>query len=156
VEVLAMRCFVAFSAVPCLLTLLAVWLTLSCRASAAEFPAVSDLPPRVDLPDPLVMLHGDRVTTKEPTFQERRPDMKGLFPYYMYGYLPPTPQKVDYKIEREDKQALDGKATLKEVTITLVGVPDSPKFRMLLLVPNQRKGPAPVFLGLNFSGNAKV
>jgi hypothetical protein len=74
----------------------------------------------------------------------------------MYGYLPPAPQKVDYKIEREDKQALDGKATLKEVTITLVGVPDLPKFRVLLLVPNERKGPAPVFLGLNFSGNAKV
>ena len=68
-----MRCFLASSAVPCLLTLLAVWLTLSCQASAAEFPAVSDLPARADLPDPLVMLNGDRVTTKDQWFQKRRP-----------------------------------------------------------------------------------
>jgi hypothetical protein len=151
-----MRCFLALPAVPCLLALLLAWATLNCRASAADFPAVSDLPARAELPDPLVMLNGDRVTTKDQWFQKRRPELKELFQHYMYGYLPPAPQKVDYKIEREDNKALDGKATLKEVTITLVGVPASPKFRMLLLVPNQRKGPAPVFLGLNFSGNAKV
>src|SRR5437870_9440293 len=34
-------------------------------AARADFPPVSELPARPELPDPLVMLNGDRVTTKE-------------------------------------------------------------------------------------------
>src|SRR5262249_6566064 len=45
-----------------------------------------------------------------------------------------------------------GKATKKEVTIAF-GPPDCPKIHLLLIIPNARKGPAPVFLGMNFCGN---
>jgi hypothetical protein len=72
----------------------------------------------------------------------------------MYGYLPPAPAKIEAKVEREDKDGLGGKATIKEITISYA--PDMPKFHMLLVVPNKRNGPAPVFLGLSFSDNAKV
>jgi hypothetical protein len=56
------------------------------------------------------------------------------------------------KVEREDRKALDGKATLREVTIAF-GPPDTPKIHVLLVIPNERKGPAPVFVGMNFCGN---
>lgn len=124
---------------------------LHVQIHGAEFPAVDQLPERVELPDPLVMLNGDRVETKEQWQTKRRPELKELFQYYMYGYLPP-PLKVTAKVEREDAQALDGKATLREVTIAF-GPPDTPKIHLLLVVPNERKGPAPVFVGMNFCGN---
>lgn len=140
-----MRCLPAFA------LLLAVGVL---PATAADFPPVDKLPARAELPDPLTMFDGTKVTTKEQWEKQRRPELKELFQHYMYGYLPPPPAKVAYKVEREDKTALDGKATLKEISID-VGM-NVPALKMLLLTPNQRKGPVPAFIGLNFGGNAKV
>ncbi|HXG10711.1 MAG TPA: acetylxylan esterase [Gemmataceae bacterium] len=130
-------------------------LLAACAAPAAvaraDFPPVEKLPSRPEFPDPLVMFNGERVTSKEQWFNQRRPELKALFQHYMYGYLP-EPLKIDARVEREDRQALGGKATLKEVTIAF-GPPETPKIHLLLVVPNQRKGPAPVFVGMNFSGN---
>jgi hypothetical protein len=118
----------------------------------AEFPEVSQLPSRPDLPDALVMLDGERVTTREQWIHKRRPELKELFQYYMYGYLPDPPKKIQCTIERQDSRSLGGKATLKELAISF-GPPEVPPIHLLLVVPNQRKGPAPVFLGMNFTGN---
>src|SRR5262249_39773038 len=63
---------------------------------------------------------------------------------------PPVP--VTAKLERTDPKALGGKATLKEVTLSF-GPPETPKIHLLLVVPNQRTGPAPAFVGVNFHGN---
>jgi hypothetical protein len=125
---------------------------LGTTAIRADFPEVAKLPSRPDLPDPLVMLDGQRVTTKEQWVEKRRPELKALFQYYMYGEMPAAPDKVDAVVEREDARAFDGKATLKEVTISF-GPPDTPKIHLLLVTPNNRKGPAPVFVGMNFHGN---
>ncbi len=70
----------------------------------------------------------------------------------MYGNMPAAPDKVESAVEREDPKAFDGKATLKEIAISF-GPPDTPKIHLLLVAPNGRKGPAPVFVGLNFHGN---
>jgi dienelactone hydrolase len=120
-------------------------------APGADFPEVTKLTSRPELPDPLQMLNGDKVTTKEQWFDKRRPELKALIQHYMYGYLPP-PEKIEAKVEREDPKAFDGKATLKEVTIAF-GPPEMPRIHLLLVVPNNRKGTAPVFVGMNFSGN---
>src|SRR5436190_256378 len=61
---------------------------------AAPFPDVSKLPIQRELPDPLVMFSGQRVTTKEQWFKERRPELKALFQHYMYGYMPAAPDKI--------------------------------------------------------------
>jgi hypothetical protein len=117
----------------------------------ADFPDVSQLPSHPGLPDPLVMFNGERITTKQQWFDQRRPELKALFAWYMYGAAPPAP-KVQGKVERTDPHAFGGKATLKEVTVSF-GPPDMPKIHLLLVVPNARKGPAPVFVGMNFCGN---
>jgi hypothetical protein len=117
-----------------------------------DFPPVSELPSRPELPDPLVLFNGERVASREQWFRQRRPELKALFAWYMYGAAPPAPEKVEGKVEREDRQAFGGKATLKEVTVTF-GPPDVPKIHLLLVVPNARKKPAPVFVGMNFTGN---
>ena len=121
----------------------------------AQFPPVSQLPERAELPDPLVMLDGTKIVTKEDWRSKRAPELKNLFQHYMYGYFPPRPDNVQFKVERVDPNALGGKATLKEITISF-GPPTTPKLNLLLVIPNKRSGPAPVFFGLNFTGNHSV
>ena len=138
----------------------AVVLTLFCFAAPSsagknELPGFDKLPVQKDMSDPLVMLNGKRVTTKEQWVKERRPELKTLFQHYMYGYAPPAPAKVEAKVERVDPKALGGKATVKEITLFLAGA-DGPKIHLLLVIPNKRSGPAPVFVGMNFAGNHAV
>ena len=137
-------------------TVLVVALGMTLLAVAAEperlsLPPVDKLPAHRELPDPLTTLAGKKVESKEQWLTQRRPELRALFQHYMYGYLPP-PEAITAKVEREDKKALGGKATLKEVTISF-GPPETPKIHLLLVVPNGRKGPAPVFVGMNFCGN---
>jgi hypothetical protein len=54
-----------------------------------RFPPVAELASKPELPDPLLMLDGRRVTTPEQWFNERRPELITLFQHYMYGFLPP-------------------------------------------------------------------
>lgn len=122
--------------------------------SLGDFPDASKLPLKAELPDPLVMFDGKKIESKEQWLNERRPELKKLFEHYMYGRAPAAP-KVNAKVERVDPQALGGKATLKEITLAFAGI-DGPKIHLLLVIPNQRKGPAPVFVGMNFCGNHAV
>jgi hypothetical protein len=120
--------------------------------SRADFPPPEKLPAHPGLPDPLVMLDGTRITTAADWRAKRRPELKALFQHYMYGTIPPPLVKVTAKVEYEDTKALGGKATLREVALT-VGPPGAPKVRVLLVVPNKRSGPVPAFVGMNFCGN---
>ncbi len=120
-------------------------------AAAAELPEVEKLPSQHDFPDPLVMLNGEKITSKFQWHDHRRPELKTLFQHYMYGTFPP-PVKITAKVEREDRQYFGGKATKKEVAIH-VGPASVPPIHVLLVIPNERKGPAPVFVGMNFCGN---
>lgn len=132
-------------------------LTVIVRGSAAiaGFPEASQLPAQPGLPDPLVMLDGQRVASKEEWFAKRRPELKALFQHYMYGQMPPAPEKIATTVARVDPNYFGGKATKKEVAIRF-GPAAAPEIYLLLVVPNQRKGPAPVFLGINFCGNHTV
>jgi hypothetical protein len=137
-----MKCRVAF---------ITALLAAVCAHGADSFPPPSQLPVRPEIPDPLVMLDGKPVTTKRQWFKKRVPELKALFQHYMYGWFPP-PVKVTGKITYVDRKFFDGKATLKLETLTLGKAP-APEVHVLLLIPNQRAGPAPLFLGMNFSGN---
>lgn len=56
---------------------------LSPTAVSRRFPPVPELPSQVELPDPLILFDGRRVTTREQWFNERRPELKALFQHYM-------------------------------------------------------------------------
>lgn len=139
----------ASPALPVLLPL--VCLLLSAWAHA-QYPDPEALPSHPDLPDPLVNFHGKRVTTSRQWFQERRPELRALFQHYMYGNMPPAP-KIKASVNRIDRHYFDGRATLKEITITLNK--SAPRLHLLLVVPHLAR-PAPVFVGLNFAGNHTV
>ena len=129
-------------------------LTAAPLYTAEPFPEPSQLPPRSGWPDPLTMFNGERVASKTAWENKRRPELKKLFQHYMYGSLPPAPEKLQATVEREEQAYLNGKATLKEVTIAL-GPSNAPSIHLLLVVPNHQLK-APVFLGLNFCGNHTV
>lgn len=115
-------------------------------------PAAAQLPSHPGLPDPLVALAGDRISSAKEWNDRRRPELKQLFQHYMYGVLPPAPEKVTAKVEQQDNNYFGGKATKKQLTLSWGG-PNMPVINLLLVVPNRRSGPAPAFVGVNFCGN---
>ncbi len=121
-------------------------------AAGDRFPPVSELPAQPGFPDPLVLLDGRRVTTREQWFSERRPELMALFQHYMYGFLPSPPRASAGRLVRVDRGAFGGKATLKELTV-VCGALELPPIHLMLIVPHGREGPAPVVLGMNYFGN---
>jgi len=110
------------------------------------------------LPDPLVMADGKRVSNPR-QWRQRREDILRLFETNEYGRTPKSAKNagpITFAETLRDAKALGGVATRKEVTVFLTGKKDGPKMSVLFFVPNNRKQPAPVFLGLNFNGNQAV
>lgn len=142
------------SAATVLLVLSAVSTSARSIMAQTRFPEPDQLPSHPELPDPLIMFNGERVKSKQQWKDQRRPELKALFQHYMYGYLPP-PAKIKAKVEHEDAKAFGGKAALREVTISF-GPPGTPPIHLLVVVPNKRKGAAPVFIGINFCGNHAI
>lgn len=125
-------------------------------AAAVDYPAVEQLHVKPSLPDPLTMLNGDRVDTIDAWQTRRVPQLKELFQHYMYGVLPAAPKNVSYTVVREVSDYFGGKATLREVDVSL-GVAGAPTLHLLSVVPRKPVGVAsPVFVGLNFQGNHTV
>lgn len=120
-------------------------------ALAADFPPPDKLPSVPEMPSPVVMLDGTKVTTKADWEAKRRPELKELFQHYMYGTYPAKPEKVTGKVLFEDARAFGGKGTLREVEITF-GPPDWPNIYLLVATPNG-KTQAACFVGPNFQGN---
>ncbi|MEP6669691.1 MAG: acetylxylan esterase [Chthoniobacter sp.] len=121
------------------------------RAADTSYPDPQSLPANPSLPEALVSGDGQRVTTREAWQEKRAPELRRLFQHYEYGTWPET-AKVTAKVTREDKAALGGKATLREITLSL-SHPEGGQIHLLLVTPNDAKKPSPVFLGLNFNGN---
>ena len=119
----------------------------------AEFPEAAKLPSQAGLPDPLVMLDGAKVATKEQWINQRRPELKALFAHYMYGNLPAV-RKFEVKSLHKDPKAMGGKATLEEIGLDF-GFPNH-LLRVLLVTPNDRKAPVGCFVGPNFCGNHAI
>lgn len=136
---------------------LACLLLMSAAAWSDEFPAPTELPSRLELPDPLVSLDGTPVTTREQWVNERRPELLRLFQHYMYGVTPPAPQ-ISARITQDFSPILGGKARLREVEIRFSNLPESaPRIRLALFLPASVKDrPCPIFLGLNKCGNEEV
>ncbi len=126
---------------------------IASTALAAEFPEPSSLPASAELPDPLVMQDGSRVTDKDAWLAKRAPELRALFQHYMYGARPVQPHGIEGKILREDKAALGGKATLREVAVNC-GLANP--VHLLVVIPNTGTKPFPCFLGMNFNGNYQL
>jgi dienelactone hydrolase len=122
------------------------------RAATNSFPEVSSLPAQSAFPDPMVMLDGRRITTRDQWSNERRPELKALLQHYMYGAIPPKPAHMQTRVLREHHDFLAGKATLKLVRLEM-GLTNAPQIDLMVVLPNERTAPAPLFLAMDFCGN---
>jgi len=108
----------------------------------------------LDLPDPLVMNDGTPVKTRKQWEDKRRPELKALFQKAMYGDIPAKPKKINFKLQNQHDDFLDGKAVMKNIAITFDS-PDAPQIDLLVISPKDNKK-HPAFLVLNFFGNHAI
>lgn len=133
-----------------------IMLSLSSVGFAQPFPEFEQLPVRTELPDPLTMLDGTKVTTAEQWRTQRRPELQRLFQHYMYGFAPPAP-RIEARVTKSQDGLFDGLGRLKEITIRFVDLPETaPRLHVALFLPTKAKGPVPVFLGINKCGNQET
>lgn len=110
--------------------------------------------PAYVLPDPLVSQAGEKIATADAWRTKRRPELLRLFEREVYGRSPGKPPA--FVVESSvDRQALDGKAVRKQITVHFSTDKSGPSMNVLLYLPPQPR-PAPVFVGLNFRGNHTV
>ena len=105
------------------------------------------------LPDPFVLNNGQLVRTPADWNKRRRAEIIELFATNVYGHNPAPPKKINYEIFDTDRNALNGKAIRKQVTIYFSERKDGPKEDVLVYIPKGAPKPPPVFLMLSFAGN---
>lgn len=103
------------------------------------------------LPDPLVMNDGSKVRTVAEWEGKRRPEVLKLFEDNVYGQLPKDYDDISFTAVIINDTALNGRARLKQVDITVTRKNQSVDIHLLMFVPKSRPKP-PVFLLLNNRG----
>ena len=111
--------------------------------------------PSYVLPDPLMFSKNNFVKSANDWTKNRRPEILELFENQMFGKAPKAPKEMHFKIVSEDKKAMDGKATRREVNVYFTKNEDQ-YMTILIYLPNQTKKAVPLFVGLNFYGNYTV
>ena len=96
--------------------------------------------PDFELPDPLVCSDGQKVTSVEMWETKRRPELLALFQSQVYGRTPSDRIAVSYTLLSENPQAMEGKATCKQVLFTFTDGKKSIDAILLLYLPNHVKG----------------
>ncbi|MBQ9400305.1 MAG: acetylxylan esterase [Bacteroidales bacterium] len=106
---------------------------------------------KLGLPDPLVMNNGKKVKNARQWMKKRRPEIVKLFETYEYGKWAAPKPKLRYDVIED--QGFGGLANRKQVTVYLSDKPDGPSVDVLIYLPKNVKGPAPLLLNLSFSQN---
>jgi hypothetical protein len=105
-----------------------------------------DKVPSYTLPDPLVTLSAERVSSPA-AWPARRKEILGLFARYIYGITPVgRPPSLSWSVEPGASPAAPDSLRRKDVTLLFNGRPDGPKMRVRLFLPAAGRGPVPVFL----------
>lgn len=141
-------CHRLFSGLLCLfLTIGAIRLP---AADALTFPAVNDLPVQTNLPDPLLLPDGQKITTPAQWTQHRQA-MIELIQHYAVGHAPPPPGNVTGQ-ELQSQLVLNGTATFKLVHLAF-GPDHSLGFDVATYTPVETatvKGPFPTIVNPSF------
>ncbi|MBS0210783.1 MAG: acetylxylan esterase [Planctomycetes bacterium] len=111
--------------------------------------------PAYTLPELLKCEDGTPVTTADAWTTRRRGEILEQFRSQVFGRSPGRPAGMKWQVTSNDSDALDGKATRREVTIDLLGDDTGPQMHVMIYLPKQ-PARAPVILGYNFMGNHTI
>ncbi len=112
--------------------------------------------PYPNLPDPLTMNDGQKVTTAKTWWDQRRPELVEMFDKYVYGRVPKDVPKVTWTVTAVDHERLGFSPVIAK---DLLGTVDnsaypaiSVKIHMTLVTPANAKGPVPVLIMFGRAG----
>lgn len=112
--------------------------------------------PYPNLPDPLVLKNGRRVTTAALWWKERRPEIVEDFDREIYGRVPKQTPKVKWEVIATSSE-VNGDVAV--VTKKLAGHVDNSSYpeitvdiQLTLTTPSQATGPVPVIMEFGFTG----
>jgi hypothetical protein len=110
--------------------------------------------PYPDLPDPLVLKNGQKVTTPEIWWKQRRPEIAEDFDREIYGRVPNETPKVNWKVIGTTTEENNAVPT---VTKELVGHVDNSSYPLInvdiqltLTIPANAAGPVPIIMQFGF------
>lgn len=112
--------------------------------------------PFPNLPNALTLNNGEKVTTAEAWWHERRPEIVKDFERDVYGRVPASVPKVTWWVKATDKERIGFNPVIAK---ELVGHVDNSAYplidvniRMTLVTPANAKGPVPVLMMFGRSG----
>jgi endo-1,4-beta-xylanase len=107
-----------------------------------------ELPEIKQLPNPFTFSDGSPVRTKA-DWQRRREELKGLFQDYMYGHLPPKPEKMTI-LEGDPVTDKENGVTMRNHELKLQQGEKTFTMHVRLALPSDAKGPVPVVIQSGF------
>lgn len=106
--------------------------------------------PYPNLPDPLIMNNGEKVTTAAMWWKKRRPQIVEMYQKYVYGFVPTNVPKVSWHVNAVDHEMIGFTPVIAK---DLVGRVDNSSYplinvniHMTLVTPANAKGPVPVLM----------
>lgn len=118
----------------------------------SEFNYFEEKVPAYKLPEVLVSLEGKKVNDVQMWEESRRNEILELFRTNVYGRVPSTEYTKSFKLINEDKNAMGGDATLRQVDITIESNGNSLDIHLTLFIPNKVAKPVPAFLLIDNRG----
>ena len=106
--------------------------------------------PYANLPDPLTMNDGQKVTTAETWWNKRRPEIVEMYSKFVYGRVPNNVPKVNWTVNTVDHEmigftpviAKDVEGVVDNSSYPAIGV----HIHMMVVLPARAKGPVPVLM----------
>jgi hypothetical protein len=112
--------------------------------------------PYPNLPDPLTLTDGEKVTTPRMWWEKRRPEIVALYEKYVYGRIPNDVPKVTWTVTAVDHERIGFHRVLAKDLIGQVDNSAYPtigvKIHMTLVTPEDATGPVPVLVMFGRAG----
>jgi hypothetical protein len=110
--------------------------------------------PYPNLPDPLILKNGKKVTTPEIWWKERRPEIVEDFDREVYGRVPTNTPKVNWEVVKTTTETNGAVPVIVKQVLGRVDNASYPlievKIDLTLTTPAQAKGPVPVMMEFGF------
>ena len=112
--------------------------------------------PFSDIPDPLTLNNGQKVTTRNVWWEKRRPEIVEMFEKYVYGRVPTNVPKVTWSIRATDHELIGFTPVIAKDLVGTVDNSSYPaitvKMHMTLVTPANAKAPVPVLMMFGRAG----
>jgi hypothetical protein len=106
--------------------------------------------PYPNVPDPLTMNDGEKVTTAEMWWSKRRPEIVEMYSKYVYGRVPANVPKVTWTVNTVDHEMIGFTPVIAKDVEGVVDNSSDPAIsvhiHMMVVLPARAKGPVPVLM----------